>query len=309
MSYLGALTLRLAGGAMQIPEETRRRHAAYLAAAQGPDGGFAGRDGPSDLYYTGFGLRALALVGELDEASAARAGSFLRENVLRPMPIVDFLSLVASAVLLEALFEIDVFSPAGLDRPTALAERLAPFRRDDGGYAKTPTTQSSTYLTFLAAATMQLAGTPLEDREATARLVAGRRREDGGFVELARLRDSATNPTAAAVGLLRLLDAVEEPVATGAVEFLATMQNVEGGLRANTKIPIADLLSTFTGLIALGDLRGLATIDAVAARRFVDARESPSGGFCAGLWDSQPDVEYTFYGLGALASLAAMEGT
>ena len=33
-TYLGSLTLRLAAGALRLPEEFRRRHGAFLAAAQ-----------------------------------------------------------------------------------------------------------------------------------------------------------------------------------------------------------------------------------------------------------------------------------
>ena len=56
---------------------------------------------------------------------------------------------------------------------------------------------------------------PLEDREATVELLRSRRRADGGFVELAPLRQGGTNPTAAAVSLLLLLRALDEPTAAG----------------------------------------------------------------------------------------------
>ena len=45
-----------------MPAGTRRRHTDYLTAAQNPDGGFPGREGGSDLYYTGFALRSLAVL-------------------------------------------------------------------------------------------------------------------------------------------------------------------------------------------------------------------------------------------------------
>jgi geranylgeranyl transferase type-2 subunit beta len=68
---------------------------------------------------------------------------------------------------------------------------------------------------------------------------------------------------------------------------------------------VADLLSTFTGLVALADLDALSTVDTAMAVRFVRSLEQPGGGFCAGPFDSTPDVEYTFYGLGSLALLGA----
>src|SRR3990167_1273520 len=122
MSYLGQMTLRLASGAMRLPEPLPRRHAEFFAAAQDADGGFSGREGPSDLYYTGFALRGLALLGGLTEDLASRAAGFLRRHVDTPLPTVDFLSLVLSAVLLEAATGVDVFRLAGRDRTQALGE-------------------------------------------------------------------------------------------------------------------------------------------------------------------------------------------
>ena len=64
---------------------------------------------------------------------------------------------------------------------------------------------------------------------------------------------------------------------------------------------MGDLLSTFSGLAALADLDALDAIDLEAARRFALSLACPGGGFRAGAWDDQPDVEYTFYGLGTIA--------
>jgi geranylgeranyl transferase type-2 subunit beta len=81
------------------------------------------------------------------------------------------------------------------------------------------------------------------------------------------------------------------------------MQTDEGGLRANTRIPIADLLSSFTGMLTLQDLGGFEEIDLAAMKRFVDSLELESGGYHGAAWDPAHDVEYTFYGLGCRALL------
>jgi len=65
------------------------------------------------------------------------------------------------------------------------------------------------------------------------------------------------------------------------------------------------LLSTFTGLWSLHEMDALKQLDAAKALRYVQSLERPEGGFLAGLWDENVDVEYTFYGLGSLALLAA----
>jgi len=310
MSYLENLSLRLAAGGAQLPEEVRARHAAYLVAAQRDDGGFAGRQGAADLYYTSFALRALAVLGALDDDVAARSAGFLASRLGQSLPSMDFLSLVISAVLLEAAAGIDVFAGAGLDRKQAVIDFFEPFRRDDGGYAKTQRGGAgSTYHTFLVAMGKQMVDASLEEEaEDMVRLVRSRRRADGGFVEIAPMRHSGTNPTAAAVGLLRMLGALDEPTREMAARFLRDMQNKEGGLRANTRIPVADLLSTFTGLVALCDLDAALQLDVGAMRRFVESLQQPSGGFRAGIWDEAIDAEYTFYGLGTLALLSIPEG-
>lgn len=308
MSYLGNLTLRLAAGAMQLPDSVRRRQAAFLADAQNDDGGFIGREGPSDLYYTGFALRGLALLGELSEQLANRAAAFLEKRLADELSSIDFLSLVYSAVLLEAAIEVDVFAAAGRDRFETVTAALDRFRRDDGGYAKTERSgHSSTYHTFLAVSCRQLIGATVERPERTIELIRSQRREDGGFVELNRLALAGTNPTAAAVGVLRLLNATDDSICQGAAQFLIGMQNAEGGFRANSRIPVADLLSTFTSLVALADLGALERADLPAARRYAEALAQPSGGFSGGAWDDAADVEYTFYGLGVMALLASAE--
>jgi geranylgeranyl transferase type-2 subunit beta len=78
------------------------------------------------------------------------------------------------------------------------------------------------------------------------------------------------------------------------------MPSAEGGLRANGRVPLADLLSTFTGAWTLAELSALDRLDAADLRHYAEAAEQPHGGFRGGLWDEGADVEYTFYGLGVL---------
>ncbi len=305
MSYLANLTLRLTAGMAGLPEAVRSRHVAFLLAQQHNDGGFTGREGSGDLYYTSFALRALSMLDALDEPTAVRVARFIEERLDRQLPSIDFISLVTCAMLVEMASDIDVFERSGRDLSAMAADFFDPFARDDGGYAKTPRGgQSSTYHTFLVAGCREMVGLAQDRAESMAGLIRTRQRDDGGFVEIGPMRHGGTNPTAAAIGLLRMLDALDEPTRTAAVRFLAAMQTGEGGLRANTKIPVADLLSTFTGLVALADLDALSTVDTAAAMRFAQSLEQREGGFRGGIWDDTADVEYTFYGLGTLALLS-----
>lgn len=308
MTYLADLTLRLATGVGQLPEDLRTRVADFYRAAQRADGGFAGREGPSDLYYTGFGLRGLALTGQLHGEAAERAAGFLAGQLQNRVAIVDFLSLVYGAMLIESAAGVDVFAQAAPDWRAAVADELERFRRPDGGYAKTDEgASSSTYYSFLMVLCLELIDRPVVEPERLAAFVASRVRVDGGFVEMGPMQRSGTNPTAAAIGLLKVLQRLDDATRERSLDFLLDMQTDEGGLRANTRIPLADVLSTFTGLLTLADLGGLDEVDLSAARSYVESMELPGGGFRGGLWDGATDVEYTFYGLGTLALLSSRQ--
>jgi geranylgeranyl transferase type-2 subunit beta len=302
-TYLERLAVNLAPGAAQLSEERCVRHAAYLLAAQNPDGGYSGRAGPSDLYYTGFALRSLALLGALPPDVAERAAGFLRAAMNRSASVVDFFSLLYAARLIQTMGGPDVLggsAPGWQDRTATILEA---FRTPDGGYAKTPGAASgSTYHTFLVALSYELIERPLPEPERVRAFLHSRRRADGGYVEVGVQKRSGTNPTAAAVATLRMLGG--EPADESAVSFLASLVSAEGGFCANTRVPLADLLSTFTGLWTLYDLGALDRLDPAAARGYVEALERPAGGFRGGAWDDGADVEYTFYGLGSLALLS-----
>ena len=309
-SYLLELALQLADGLSRWPPEARDRHVAHLQGAQNDDGGFSGRDGGSDLYYTAFGLRGLAVLDGLSPERCSRAAGFLRARLTGQASVVDFFSLLYAAALVQLGGGPDLFA----DRPgweERVAAVLETFRTPDGGYARAAgNAAGSTYHTFLVGLCYQLLGRPYPRAADVVRFIHARRRDDGGFVEIAPMRRSGTNPTAAAVGVLDLVgDADSDGPALSAdlrnrvVQLLTAMVSAEGGLRANSRAPLADLLSTFTGLWTLGRLGALDRVDAAAALAYIRQLELPGGGFRGGLWDAHTDVEYTFYGLGCLGLL------
>jgi geranylgeranyl transferase type-2 subunit beta len=311
-TYLQHLSARLADGLARLPESARARHVAFLRSCQNADGGFPGREGDSDLYYTGFALRSLAALDALTPEVCHGAAGFLRGCLTQPASVVDFFSLLYACVLLQAWGGIDVLADSPPGWPERVAAALEAFRAPDGGYGKTAGAASgSTYHTFLVGLCFQLLGRGLPRPDEVARFVHGRRRDDGGFVEIAPMRRGGTNPTAAAVGVLHLLagSAAEDVlwpavVRDGVIGFLTAMASPEGGLRANGRAPLADLLSTFTGAWTLHQLGALDRLDSAAVRGFAGALALPGGGFRGGLWDDRTDVEYTFYGLGTLALLS-----
>ena len=309
--YLQDLQDRLAVGVAQLPAALRQRwYALYLASRQNPDGGFPGREGESDLYYTGFALRGLAVLDALTPTIAEQAAGFLRSALTRQTSVVDFFSFLYACALVQATAGVDVLAGSVADWPQRVADTLETFRTKDHGYNKSPGASSgSTYHTFLVGLCFDLLGKSLPNRDDVLRFVASRRREDGGYVEVAAMRRSGTNPTAAAIGLLHLIKggdlANEGTVPT--IDYLAEMPSMEGGLRANDRIPLADLLSTFTGCWTLERLGALDRIQRRQAFHYVASLEQSEGGFLGGAWDEATDVEYTFYGLGSLALLTEPE--
>lgn len=309
--YLWNLTTQLAEGLARLSEERRRTHATYLQSTINADGGVSGREGDSDLYYTAFALRGLAVLGALTPAIADRAAGYLRRCLTQQATVIDLFSLLYAGALVQAANGPDILRDSPADWPERVAATLETFRTKDGGYARTiGSISGSTYHSFLVALCYQLLGRGLPRPEELLRFVASRRREDGGFVEVAPMRRSGTNPTAAAVGIYQLLAddmpeaKLEAETRETLVEFLAAMQSDEGGLRANDRAPLADLLSTFTGSWTLRQLGAFERLDRNGLVEFVESVELPTGGFRGGLWDARTDVEYTFYGLGCVALLS-----
>ncbi|MCR9117052.1 MAG: terpene cyclase/mutase family protein [bacterium] len=305
-AYLQQLTIRLATGVAALGEERIERHANYFLNQQKADGGFGGRmtEEASDLYYTAFGLRSLAILGRLYDEPAERAAGYLRSRLQGQESIVDFLSLVYASAQLEAASGLQVFADAPDGWRESIAAKLEELRRPDGGYAKgLEGKASSTYQTFLVLLCLELIEQPMPDPEKAIEFVLSRRHEEGGFQEIRVSKRAGTNPTAAGIGCLKILGGLNEDISEETIDFLLDMQTDEGGMRANTRIPIADVLSTFTGMLTLQDLGAADELELDEVEKYVQSLELPAGGFHAAAWDEQHDVEYTFYGIGCLALL------
>ncbi len=303
-AYLERLTLRLTIGASKLDDQLAQRHATYVLGCQRSDGGWAGREGESDLYYTSFALRSLAILGLLEGPVAERAGEFLQSRLNRHESLVDLMSLVYSAKLLEAACGLDAFRGSQAAWAGRLASLLESLRRSDGGYSKSfEGNVGSTYQTFLVLLCLELIEQPIPDADSIAEFLLRQRQADGGFLEIRVGKRSGTNPTAAAIGALIVLNRLTPEIARSVSEFLCDLQTDEGGWQANTRIPVPDLLSTFTACVTLADLDQLDAIDRDQARKYALSMERASGGFAGFEFDPAQDVEYTFYGLGLLSLL------
>lgn len=305
--YLFALADRVAKGLRQVDSERVDLHRRFLLTQQMPDGGFRGREGDSDLYYTGFAIRALAISGGMEESVRDAVAQFLAAQDPLQLNVIDLLSWFYGALVVQTSGGPDLLANCPEDLIDQVAVRLEALRTSDGGYARsTEGSVGSTYHSFLVALTWQMMGRAIPRPNALIQFLYDRQRDDGGFVEIAPMRRSGTNPTAAAVALLRELDGMDEDIVADVLGFLTDVASSEGGYQANTRIPFADGLSTFTALLTAQDL---GRQNMIAPRRIDDfvarSLERETGGFAGAEWDQQADVEYTFYGLGILGLLHA----
>jgi geranylgeranyl transferase type-2 subunit beta len=306
LGYLQRLTLQLTIGAAGLPESLLAPHVDFLLQRQNQDGGWSGREGNSDLYYTSFALRSLAILGLLDGPVAERSASFLQSQLSSRQSFVDLMSLIYSHQMIEAASSIDAFREVQVDWATAVSALLAELRRYDGGFAKSIDGKaSSTYQTFLIAICMELLDKQIDDPDRAITFLRNQQQDDGGFLEIRVAKRSGVNPTAAAIGALRTMNGLDDEISEDAAEFLLELQaDTRSGFPANTRMPMADVLSTFTGLVTLWDLDRLADADLLSAKRYVESMQR-DGGFAGFELDPDKDVEYTFYGLGTLALLQA----
>ena len=269
------------------------------------DGGFSGREGGSDLYYTSFAVRSLAMLDTLSQQDCVRIGGYLKPFVSQKLSVVDLVNWLYTAFVIQVTGSVDVLQDDVTEWVQRVEQQLYEVRTTDGGFAKSVEgARGSTYHSFLVVLALQLLGQTVRQPNALVQFVYDRQRDDGGFVEIDPMKRSGTNPTAAAVGLLRMLGGLDDEISRDVRGFLREVRSDEGGFQANSRIPFADGLSTFTGLLTVQDLQ----LDGVLEPRRVERLltqwlEFPTGGFRGASWDEQADVEYTFYGLGTLALL------
>lgn len=312
--YLLRLAERLTAGLNDLAPQRQQRHREFLLSQQMKDGGFRGREGESDLYYTAFAVRSLGLLGGMTSAECEAVVAYLRKLDWRELGTIDLLNYVYTSLALQTFSGADLFADEPPEWPMELCDRLEQVRVADGGYAKNPAgSMGSTYHSFLIVLTYELLGIDLPNPNRMIQFFYDRQRDDGGFVEIEPMKRSGTNPTAAAATSLNILGGMDDEIRNDIRHFLQDVRTGEGGFQANTRIPFADGLSTFTGLLTLIDL-GIDP-DTMIPRQQIEqflthpeeGLELPTGGFRGAVWDLNADTEYTFYGLGTLGLLGTGE--
>ncbi len=288
-----------AGRARDALAEKAPAALAFLQTRHNPDGGFAGRDRKTDLYYTVFGAEGvLALGGDLDLARLQRLLDLFEGG--------DSLDLVHLACLVRCWADIEEADLAA-SLPAAyrkrMIRRIEQHRRADGGYAQSPDgTVGTAYGSFLAVGAYQDLRETLPDPSDLIACLDALKVHAGAFANEQRLPLGATPTTAAAAVVLCELGADVPPEA---LRWLRDRRCEDGGFAALPGAPGSDLLSTATALHALAragdDLADLRP----TVEPFVRSLQGGHGGFRSTPGERDADCEYTYYALLALGHLAA----
>jgi prenyltransferase beta subunit len=271
----------------------------FLRRQWAPEGGFLGRDGRRDLYYTVFGLEA-SLVLNVDFPPQP-----MREylDAFGAGELLDFVHLASLIRCRANMADLQAGEIAPSVRET-MARHLLAYRSADGGFHTTPgASRGSAYGAFLALGACHDLGVGCPDAGALAASIDSLQMPDGSFANESAMTAGVTTATAAAVCIFHYLS---RPVPASALRWLLERAHPRGGFTALTfagSAGIPDLLSTATALHALSS----AGIAAGEMREkhldYLDSLWSPQGGFRGHAADDVVDCEYTYYGLLSLGNL------
>ena len=295
--YLQLLEGVLRTGLERLSPALGQAQAEFVLSRQCADGGFRGRLGVSDIYYTDFALRLLALVAP-DAPQLSLTTAWL-SSAPPPADAVECFNLLNCRRLLAQCGQ-----EAAVDREQ-VKRVLRKQSLREGGVARPGASTPSAYHTFLAGLCYQMLEEPLPQADEVSAAITRLQGPAGGFREQLSEGVEQTNATAAAVAFLLLEERLTEKQAQGAIDFMVKQQAADGGFLAHSSAPLSDLLSTFTALATLAGLDGFERVDLPAVARFLRQTAMPSGGFKAAPADTEADVEYTYYGLGCLALIHA----
>lgn len=290
-AFLQTTDVLISGGLRQFSPQFISAQARYVESLQLPDGGFPGRIGKSDTYYTNFAVRTLFLL-DPDNRALARTADYVRLSAPPPLNIVECFCYLNTARLLGISIDI-----------TAVENVLLRQYLPSKGFSRPGGKEISAYNTFLAVLCLDMLDREITSLQNMIEQVRNLECKDGGYCETPGEIDGQTNATAAALAFLRIVNALEEDDIRRAEAFFRAMQSENGGIRAQTSAPQSDLLSTFTALLSLCMLTDPTVLNLAQLARFIRATASPTGGFRACISDTQSDAEYTYYGIGTLALL------
>lgn len=276
--------------------DAKERTIHFLSSHRQSDGGFRGRAGTSDLYYSAFAVGCFTCLGA----------------EIAPMPVFlqrfadgSSLDLVHRSCLARLCTLVPGADPEGKIRQ-AIKDRFLHDRAKDGGWARSAQAQrGSVYGAFLALGALEDCGERLDEYKTVVSNLELCRAQSGGYA------DQPGEPhglTPLSAGVLVLKSHLGLPIASEDLDWLAGRCHTQGGFFAATQVPMPDLLSTATALEALGRCNRITPEIAGKTLRFLDlVWNEDHGTFRGHPLDPALDAEYLWYGLLALGRLSQVQ--
>jgi len=266
----------------------------FVFARQCQDGGFCGRDGKSDLYYTGFAIDALtALQVDLPESKLV---PYLRS--FGDGEGLDFVHLCCLARAWSAMKSEKVDAEV----LKGILSRIEGFRSADGGYnQQADSPEGSVYGCLLAYGAYADHKRSLSNPDGVKRCLDSLQKPEGAWANDSKIVLGNALATGAAITLSRNL---RFPIPETTQNWLINCFYLRGGFLPFQDAPMPDLLSTAVVLHALDGMQ----VDLAPFKEpcldFIDSLWNGEGGFHGHWADDELDIEYTYYGLLALGHLA-----
>ena len=286
--YVERLENRLLQGTKLLAAEFVERQRQYVLSKVCPRGGFTGRMGGVDPYYTAFGLRTADLL-QIKGDFWQKNGELFFSWQGQMSNIIDCYSMLVQLRVIER----NLVERKGKSIKGAVKEFLGTLPQWQGIYEE-----------FLIMLCRGMVGEKTIERTVKENILA-LQKPDGGFSQ-SEVKNASLNPTAAAVALLEVTGGFDEEVKARTAKYLSSLQDSNGGFYAHCHAPEPDLLSTFTALVAAISLDCLSLLRLGDIGRFVKGLQASKGGFHGTQKDKEFDLEYTFYGIGTLALLASI---
>ena len=306
-----------------LSEEAQNHIKTFVITQKCADGGFKDRSGKADLYYSVFGYTlALILDYKLDILEERKYLRRLKRD--EELDFVHSVCLVRCEFLMQL---IELRQRSGLSSSKFLSISFAKdlilgkvvkslknncsellwdiedYVSEDGGYNhnKKGAAKSTIYANYLMWTLYQDLQAEQEVLDEITDANKTLRAANGSFANEENSTDGVTSSTAAGL-IMSIAGKSEETVKTK--EWLSQMLSKRGGFMAAREVPIADLLSTSTALLALKVSGENMQEYAENSVNFINLHWDESGGFFGSIADMTCDVEYTYYALLGLGVLS-----
>ncbi len=268
MDYLTITDELLIDGISRTSKRFLLHQMDWLETRWNADGGFQNRAGGSDLYYTDFGARCLALLGA-EKRSYKRVADYLATLTTAPVTVVEWFNLLNIRRILTRYGDV----PVTFETPHGISINKNP------------------YELFLNALCLGMTG---ENPQASDRFIF-------------EIKDiPQTSLLAAWAGYLLIVEPDKRDTIEMCLDTITAFRHTDGGYLAHQGAPQSDLLSTYSAFLTFGITNRIRMQELSETARFVKSCASPAAGFSSNPCDPETDVEYTYYGLGLIGLIRSI---